>query len=285
MLGKIRNHVNEIRQEYEMVNHSPVIKNLINTFILIIDLIVMLIVSIGAISLISQNGSWLTIVDGRSMHPTLESSQLVFMDNTPIERGDIVTIDATNHVQGNSNQKIFIKRIVGMPGDRIIIKDNQVIINDSVLNESYLTDDAKKQTMMDIKYDSVKLKDDEYFVMGDNRGNSYDSRHFGVVKESELLNKQSITMTNYTKRQIGLIFIILIVDIVLFCLVEFVLTECAYIIIIKSQKKKSCLANIDWDNLTPEDLELIKQQLQKYQTENEEPATTSETIILEGDNK
>ena len=166
MFKKIREHVNEIQQEYAMVNNNKVTKGIIDTCILVVDLVIMLIISIGAITWISSQGSWLTVVDGKSMYPTLEPSQMVFVEKTEIERGDIITVNAYNYTEDYSKQKLFIKRVVGMPGDRIIIKDNQVIINDKVLDEPYLTDEAREQTMTQIKYDSVKLADNEYFVMG-----------------------------------------------------------------------------------------------------------------------
>lgn len=286
MFKRIREHVNEIQQEYAMVNNNKVTKGIIDTCILVIDLIIMLIISIGAITWISSQGSWLTVVDGKSMYPTLEPSQLVFVEKTEIERGDIITVNAYNYTEDYSKQKLFIKRVVGMPGDRIIIKDNQVIINDEVLDEPYLTDEAREQTMTQIKYDSVKLTDNEYFVMGDNRGNSYDSRHFGVIKENEIMDKQSVALTDFAKSRLVLIGGVLVLDIVLFFLVEFVLTECAYIIILKSKKKQEQESEIDYENLSDEEIAKLElEMLQNSKLNNINKITTSETVILEGDKK
>ena len=286
MFKRIREHVNEIQQEYAMVNNNKVTKGIIDTCILVIDLVIMLIISIGAITWISNQGSWLTVVDGKSMYPTLEPSQLVFVEKTEIERGDIITVNAYNYTEDYSKQKLFIKRVVGMPGDRIIIKDNQVIINDKVLDEPYLTDEAREQTMTQIKYDSVKLADNEYFVMGDNRGNSYDSRHFGVIKENEIMDKQSVALTDFAKSRLVLIGGVLVLDIVLFFLVEFVLTECAYIIILKSKKKQKQESEIDYENLSDEEIAKLElEKLQNSKLNNINKITTSETVILEGDKK
>ena len=173
-----------------------------------------------------------------------------------------------------------------MPGDRIVIKDNRVIINDTVLDEPYLTDEAREQTMTQIKYDSVKLASNEYFVMGDNRGNSYDTRHFGVIKENEIMDKQSIELTDFAKGRLVLIGGVLVLDIVLFFLVEFILTECAYIIILKTKKKRAVEKEIDLENLSDEEIAKLQlEMLENSKPENINQITTSETVILEGDKK
>lgn len=286
MFKRIKEHINKIQREYDTVSTNKAMKSVVDACILVIDLIIMLIVSISAISWISNSGSWLTIVDGKSMYPTLEPAQLVFVEKSEIERGDIITINAYNYAEDYNKQKMFIKRVVGMPGDRIVIKDNRVIINDTVLDEPYLTDEAREQTMTQIKYDSVKLASNEYFVMGDNRGNSYDSRHFGVIKENEIMDKQSIELTDFAKGRLVLIGGVLVLDIVLFFLVEFILTECAYIIILKTKKKRAVEKEIDLENLSDEEIAKLQlEMLENSKPENINQITTSETVILEGDKK
>lgn len=286
MFKRIKEHVNKIQREYDAVSTNKAIKSVVDACILVIDLIIMLIVSISVISWISNNGSWLTVVDGKSMYPTLEPAQIVFVEKSEIERGDIITINAYNYAEDYNKQKAFIKRVVGMPGDRIVIKNNQVIVNDAVLDEPYLTDEAREQTMTQIKYDSVKLASNEYFVMGDNRGNSYDSRHFGVIKENEIMDKQSIELTDFAKGRLILIGGVLVLDIVLFFLVEFILTECAYIIILKAKRKRAVEKEIDLENLSDEEIAKLQlEMLENSKPENINTITTSETIILEGDKK
>lgn len=137
-------------------------------------------------------GSWINFVEGRSMEPTLIDEQCLFSDRFgKIERGDFVTA----RMPGTEETSI-IKRVVGMPGDEICIQNNQVFLNGYLLDETYLTAEAKQCTSYDgIVYAEVELADDEYFLMGDNRGNSNDSRNFGPVEERDIRYEQSISIT------------------------------------------------------------------------------------------
>ncbi len=105
------------------------------------------------------------------------------------ERGDVVIFRYPK-----DPRQYFIKRIIALPGEKITISNNQVIIKKGsetvVLDESdYLDED--KETKRDT---SQILADDEYFVMGDNRPFSSDSRSWGVVKESDMIGKVLIRL-------------------------------------------------------------------------------------------
>lgn len=125
-------------------------------------------------------------VKGESMSPNFEEGNYLIIDEISYrfrapERGEVVVF---KYPLDPSNR--FIKRIIGLPGEIIEIKDNQITVYMSdktkILDESYLPDDL--ETSGEIK---VALGLDEYFVMGDNRPYSFDSRRFGV------LNKEFIT--------------------------------------------------------------------------------------------
>ena len=77
----------------------------------------------------------------------------------------------------------FIKRIVGLPGEKIKIDDGQVFIDDQELTESYI------QHLSAQSYEELILSDDEYFVLGDNRPNSHDSRIIGPVNDKYIIGK------------------------------------------------------------------------------------------------
>ncbi len=116
-------------------------------------------------------------VDGASMDKTLENGQILLLYKLGnVKRYDIVILDE------EIEDEIIIKRIIGMPNDTVEIKNGVLYINDEEIEEEY----AYGQTG---DYDKITLKDDEYFILGDNRPISKDSRYFGPVKEDEIIGK------------------------------------------------------------------------------------------------
>jgi signal peptidase I len=121
--------------------------------------------------IIQKTAFALYIVDGHSMEPTLHDRERVFVNRIPLyfgklERGDIVVFP--NPIDGRN----FVKRIIGLPGDTIEIKDGQVYLNDQLLHETYV------DTITSEGIPRTVVKEGHVFVMGDNRhpGGSWDSR-------------------------------------------------------------------------------------------------------------
>lgn len=146
------------------------------------------------------------IVSGASMSPNFASKDYLIVDeisyrfSTP-QRGDVIVFDASfvKDLSGKYNylgQK-FIKRVIGLPGETVNILDGQVeVIKDGktvVLDEKYLPSDLKTYGYDGYTFsfmpESVTLKSDQYFVMGDNRSGSYDSRMWGVVSKEYIIGK------------------------------------------------------------------------------------------------
>lgn len=119
------------------------------------------------------------IVEGASMQPNFETGQFLIVSRLNYlfgqpEYGDIVVF----HYPNNPD-KDYIKRIIGLPGDTVEIRDTRVLVNGEELNEPYINEPCRP---LQCKDETWVLADDEYFVMGDNRNHSSDSRSFGPVQ-------------------------------------------------------------------------------------------------------
>ena len=86
--------------------------------------------------------------------------------------------------EGNNNQTVYIKRIVGTPGDEISIKKNGQVFNNNI---QVITENVASTVILDEIV--IKLSEDEYFVLGDNRDNSFDSRLFGPITNTRIIGK------------------------------------------------------------------------------------------------
>lgn len=125
-----------------------------------------------------------SVVQGQSMYPSLDTNNRIIVNlfvyrfHNP-ERGEIVIFKCPE----NEN-KDYIKRAIGLPGEEVEIKDSVVYINGKELKEPYIKYPFPHDTM-----NKIKLSDDEIFVMGDNRGNSEDSRMWGPVNKKLIKGK------------------------------------------------------------------------------------------------
>lgn len=124
------------------------------------------------------------VVRGKSMVPNYQDGEVLtvnkiaYVVDSP-KRGDVVAM----YFPGET-EKRFIKRVVGLPGERVSIRSGRIYLNDQLFKESYLNSSLLTQPDLD-----RKLVAGEYFVMGDNRGNSSDSRAWGPVPESFIIGK------------------------------------------------------------------------------------------------
>ncbi len=132
------------------------------------------------------------IVKGASMEPNFYDEEYLIINEISYRfaeprRGDIVVF----RYPGNP-QEYFIKRIIGLPGEKIQIKDNEVYVYNQdnpdgiKLNEPYLSAGAQTYSLNE---EAVSLAGDEYYFLGDNRNASRDSRNFGPVNKSFIIGK------------------------------------------------------------------------------------------------
>lgn len=130
-------------------------------------------------------------VQGDSMYPNLHDGDELIVEKVSryfggIRRGDIITVDT--HGLDKRSPNNVIKRVVGLPGERVEIREGRVYINGEVLDEPYLPEGVV--TVSDSRnpqYEKLVLADNEYYCLGDNRPNSKDSRVFGPVPRQNIL--------------------------------------------------------------------------------------------------
>ena len=129
-------------------------------------------------------------VVGSSMSPTFKNQDILILNKFyyrffDIKRFDIVSLEY-------DDTKYLIKRVIGLPGDKIEYKDNILYVNGVAIEESFLDDDVVTNdfSLSDLGYDVIP--EDMYLVLGDNRGDSLDSRDIGLITKKSILGKVNI---------------------------------------------------------------------------------------------
>lgn len=127
-------------------------------------------------------------VNGKSMYPTLENKEIMILDKISLKKGinrfDIVVVKS----EGN----YIIKRVIGLPGETITYENNKLYINGKHIEDNYALSNMED-------FELVKLGEDEFFVMGDNRENSKDSRMIGPVKKEQIQGKAKLVIFPFSK--------------------------------------------------------------------------------------
>lgn len=131
-------------------------------------------------------------VDGTSMVPTLENKQVLVLKkyDKSYNRFDIIVL--------NNNEDKLVKRIIGLPGEHIEYKDNKLYINNKEIKD-IITSGTDDFTLEEIGY--KKIPDNYYFVLGDNRNNSLDSRYIGLVNKKD--TKGTVTFSVFPFDKFG----------------------------------------------------------------------------------
>lgn len=121
-------------------------------------------------------------VENISMKPTLQPGYLLVVNKLAYKlgepkHGDIIVFD-----YNGEGQEDYIKRIIGLPGDQVVIENGIVSVNGHPLTEPYIAEFPRYS-------DSWSVPPDSYFVLGDNRNNSSDSHQWGYVKKEDVIGK------------------------------------------------------------------------------------------------
>lgn len=124
-----------------------------------------------------------------SMLPTIQLNDRVWVTKFSYkigepERGDVVVFRPPAEAHASENEKYYIKRLIGLPGETIEFKDNKLYIDGVLIEEDYLESDVYNED-----FGPFTVAEDSYFFCGDNRTGSYDSRYWGDVERDNLIGQ------------------------------------------------------------------------------------------------
>jgi len=127
-------------------------------------------------------------IKGNSMQPNFPDGEYLLTDKVTYrfkepQRGDVIVFEPPN-----SDGEEFIKRIIGLPGEEIYVSNGRVYINEVALSESYISEDTNSGLFLK---DGMKVvvPEDNFFVLGDNRPHSSDSRSWGFVAKEKITGR------------------------------------------------------------------------------------------------
>lgn len=123
-----------------------------------------------------------------SMLPTLQINDRLIVDKLSYEfrdpkRGDIVVFSPTEALKAQNFKDAFIKRVIGLPGETVEVRDGRVYVNNQPLQERYIEERPNYQ------FGPVTVPTNQYLVLGDNRNNSYDSHYWGFVPRNNIIGR------------------------------------------------------------------------------------------------
>ena len=177
------------------IETTPTVRKIIKEIIIWLLLIVL---TITASYFITTNVFVKTAVAGVSMEPTLMEGQVVIVNKIEYYLKSPRRNDVIVYKQSNREHSYYeIKRVIGLPGETVKIKNGTIYINDEVLKEKVKTETIENAGLAE---EGIKLDDNEYFVLGDNRNDSEDSRFASVgnVLKNEILGKAVATEKPFT---------------------------------------------------------------------------------------
>ncbi len=132
-------------------------------------------------------------IEGKSMYPTLDDGQIGITNLFAVQFLDVSRFDVVI-IHNEERNEYWVKRIIALPGETVEGKDDVIYINNepidqSFLDAAYVKENSDKDNLFTSDFGPVTLGEDEYWLMGDNRIRSEDSRIHGPFKKSELVGK------------------------------------------------------------------------------------------------
>ncbi len=136
-------------------------------------------------------------VVGPSMSPTLKDQDIVILSKIhyrlfKVKRFDVIALKY-------SDTKYLIKRVIGLPGDKVEYKDNILYVNGKAIKESFIKDNVITENFSTNDLGYKKIPTNMYLVLGDNRENSLDGRKIGLIPKKDILGRVNIKIWPITK--------------------------------------------------------------------------------------
>lgn len=135
-------------------------------------------------------------VNGTSMNPTLKNGEIMILNKIKYNKNDIKRFDI---VVVKMEKELLIKRVIGLPNEEVKYVDNKLYINGEYIKESFLNDDVYTTNFSLDDFKLKKIPENCYFVMGDNREVSLDSRTFGCFSKDKILGSANLVLFPFTK--------------------------------------------------------------------------------------
>lgn len=147
-------------------------------------------------------GYYTNRISAGDMSPTLSRGDLILSDSDyygkhPILRRDVVLINSPK-----KDGSLWVKRIIGLPGEKVTVTHGKIYINSKELMENYVLPQNNRKISENMNKSTV-LGKNQYYVLGDNRDNSFDSRFFGPINKSEIRAKVLIIYYSSNHSRIG----------------------------------------------------------------------------------
>ena len=159
------------------------------TTVILLDVVFALVLIIALI--LFYRSFLFSRVQGNSMEPTYRNSDFLLCTRvSSADRFDIICFRARENQLGDRETQTSLRRVIGLPGETVaILKDGTVAVNGQALEEPYLDEDGPAATYLPEGQNSLTLGANEYYVLGDFRKGSLDSRFYGAVTEDAILGR------------------------------------------------------------------------------------------------
>lgn len=183
-----------MRYDFDLENHRVIKQWILKILITLVEACIVIFAAYA----ITHYGLETMTVSGEYMNPTLKSGDSIMINKLSyrmhkIQRNDIVVIQET----GSEHSYFTLERVIGLPGERVLIQDGQVYINGKLLKEKL---DFPLMENGGMALETITLDRDEYFVLGDNRNECEDSRNatVGNIAKKDIMGKAWIRLNSFT---------------------------------------------------------------------------------------